>query len=230
MHEAVKRIHASAHILREEHAACDAAGKLTARVVEVLRQSQGMRLLQSRQQGGLQADITDFYAWVRTCAQHNASAGWVAGVVGVHPWEIALCDEKLQTEIYGENIDTWVASPYAPMGRATVVGGGLLLNGEWSYSTGTDHCKWIVLGGMVVNADGNIGMPPDVRHFFLPRSDYVIVEDSWNVMGLSGTGSKNVRVTNACVPSYRTVGHMAMCDGDYIDRQPHAIWRGPIMI
>ena len=223
MHAAVKHIHASAPILREEHAPCDAAGKLTARTVEVLRQSQGMRLLQSRHYGGLQADITDFYEWVRTCAQYNASAGWVAGVVGVHPWEIALCDDKLQAEIFQQDNDTWVASPYAPMGRAQVVAGGFILTGEWPYSTGTDHCEWVVLGGLVTDAKGEIPMPPDVRHFFLPRRDYAIVEDSWNVLGLTGTGSKNVRVTKVFVPTYRTVGHMAMCDGQYIDRQPQAL-------
>ena len=96
-----------------------------------------MRLLQSRQCGGLQADITDFYAWVRAVAQYNPSAGWVAGVVGVHPWEIALCDAQLQGEIFGKDADTWVASPYAPCGRAKAVEDGFVLSGEWPYSTGT---------------------------------------------------------------------------------------------
>ena len=82
MPEAVERIHAAAGILREEHTPCDAVGKLTDRTTQVIKESQGMRLLQSLQCGGLQADITDFYAWVRAVAQYNPSAGWVAGVVG----------------------------------------------------------------------------------------------------------------------------------------------------
>ena len=72
--------------------------------------------------------------------------------------------------------------------------GGLSLTGEWQYSTGTDHCDWIILGGLVTNADGGFDGFPDVRHFVLPRSDYEIVEDSWHVMGLAGTGSKNIRI------------------------------------
>lgn len=219
MHEAVQHIHAAAEVLRSEHAACDAAGKLTDTAHAVLRESRGMQLLQARSHGGLQADVTDFFEWVRTVAQYNPSAGWVAGVVGVHPWEIALCDDKLQDEIYGREPSTWVASPYAPFGRARVVDGGLVLSGEWPYSTGTDHCTWIVLGGMVMDADGTVPMPPDVRHFFLPRSDYEIVEDSWHVMGLSGTGSKNVRVTEAFVPDHRTVGHVALSEGAYNERR-----------
>ena len=78
MHDAVKHIHDSGALLRAEHRACDAAGKLTDKTVEVLRQSQGMKLLQARSHGGLEADIRDFFAWVRAVAQYNPSAGWVA--------------------------------------------------------------------------------------------------------------------------------------------------------
>ena len=222
MHEAVQKIQASAQVLREEHAPSDRAGKLTERAAAALRDSGGIRLLQSKEHGGYQADLTDFFAWVRTVAQYNPSAGWVSGVVGVHPWQIALCDAKLQTEIYGDDVDTWVASPYAPIGRAKPVDGGFVFSGEWPYSTGTDFCDWVVLGGMVTDADGEVPMPPEIRHFFLPRSDYEIVEGSWNVMGLMGTGSKNVRVTNAFVPHYRTVGQVPLCEGEYNRNQPDA--------
>ena len=222
MHESVVKIHACGDALRAEHAACDAAGALTPSTVALLRESRGMRLLQSQHYGGYQADLTDFYAWVRATAQYNPSAGWVAGVVGVHPWEIALCDPRLQHEIYGRDDDCWVASPYAPFGRAKPVEGGFLLSGEWPYSTGTDHCDWVVLGGMVSDATGALPMPPDIHHFFLPRADYTIVEDSWHVMGLSRTGSKNVRMLDTFVPTHRTVGHFAMLDGAYIKRQPKA--------
>ena len=222
MHEAIQKIQASEQLLRDEHAPSDEAGKLTERAAAALRDSGGIRLLQSKQHGGYQADLTDFYAWVRSAARYNPSAGWVAGVVGVHPWQIAICDAKLQAEIYGNDVDTWVASPYAPIGRAKPVDGGFLFSGEWPYSTGTDYCDWVVLGGMVTDADGEVPMPPEVRHFFLPRSDYEIVEGSWNVMGLMGTGSKNVRVKHAFVPDYRTVGHVPLCDGEYNVNQPDA--------
>lgn len=220
LHEAVRRILAAEGLLRAEHAACDAAGKLTADVARVMRDSGGIRLLQAREYGGFEADLRDFYAWVRTVAQFNPSAGWVAGVVGVHPWEMALCDERVQAEIYGEDPDTWVASPYAPFGRAQRLEGGFLLSGEWPYSTGTDHCEWAVLGGIVTDVAGQPSSPPEIRHFLLRRADYTIVEDSWQVMGLIGTGSKNVRVSNVFVPDYRTVGHVAMCEGEYNHRQP----------
>ena len=153
-------------------------------------------------------------------AAASPSAGWVTGVVGVHPWEIAMMDPRVQEEIWGEDPDTWTASPYAPFGRAKKVDGGFLFTGQWPYSTGTDHSDWVILGGMVVGDDGQPTMPPDVRHFVIPRADYEIVEDSWNVLGLKGTGSKDVRMTDVFIPDYRVVEAMTMSNGGYEHRQP----------
>jgi alkylation response protein AidB-like acyl-CoA dehydrogenase len=105
------------------------------------------------------------------------------------------------------------------MGRAKPVEGGYLFTGEWPYSTGTDYCDWIILGGIVTDEEGNISNPPDMRHFVLPRADYEIVDGTWNVMGLSGTGSKNVRMTDSFVPEYRVVSAMRMINGEYYDER-----------
>ena len=59
-----------------------------------------------------------------------------------------------------------------------------------------------------------------MRHFVIPRQDYEIVEDSWNVLGLKGTGSKDVRITDVFVPDYSVVEAMRMVKGGYEDRQP----------
>ena len=73
---------------------------------------------------------------------------------------------------------------------------------------------------MVVGDDGSPGTPPDVRHFVIPRKDYTILEDTWNVMGLTGTGSKDVEMTDVFIPDYRVVKAPTMLDGGYEHRQP----------
>ena len=216
MHEAVQKIHESAHILREEHGKSDELGRLTDKAARVLRESGGIRLLQAKDSGGYQEHPKHFFEWVRAVAQYNPSAGWIAGVVGIHPFEIALMDPRVGEEIYGpdgSNPDVWVASPYAPIGRLKPVEGGYLFSTDVPYSTGTDHCDWVILNGIVVDANGNFEGAPVMRHVVLPRSDYEIVEGSWNVMGLSGTGSKNVRTADAFIPEYRTVAALDMNEG-----------------
>ena len=199
MHEAVQYIHEHAQILRDAHAASDEAGMLTEPARAVLEASGGIRLLQAESHGGYEGNPADFFEWARAVGRYNPSAGWIAGVVGIHPWEIALVDRNgSRMRSTAGNPDNWVASPYAPQGRAAIrEGDGFRFSGRWQYSTGTDHCGWVVLGGMVVDENGAPDSPPDVRHFFLPRGDYEIVEGSWQVMGLAGTGSKDIQIDGA---------------------------------
>jgi 3-hydroxy-9,10-secoandrosta-1,3,5(10)-triene-9,17-dione monooxygenase len=220
MHPSVDHIHASAAALREDALEGDTQANLTARTVRILKNSHGTRLLQAKDLGGYEEHPNEFFDWVMAVGAEQPSAGWIAGVVGVHPWEISFMHPDLQQEIFGEDPDTWTASPYAPFGRARPVEGGFLLSGEWPYSTGTDFCRWVILGGIVTDAAGQpLPGPPDVRHFVLPRGDYEIVDDSWKVMGLKGTGSKNVRMQDVFVPGYRVSESKKVAEGIYAEER-----------
>ncbi|NYG59913.1 alkylation response protein AidB-like acyl-CoA dehydrogenase [Nocardioides daedukensis] len=180
-------------------------GKLTPRAAEILRQSGVIKMLQSAKYGGSEAHPAEFAKTVMRIASLDGSSGWVSGIVGVHPWEMSMMPAQLQEEIWGEDHDTWIASPYAPMGVLRPVEGGYIFNGRWQFSSGTDHCDWIFLGAFLGDEDGKTIMPPKNYHVVLPRSDYEIVEDSWDVVGLRGTGSKDVIVKDAFIPEYRVV-------------------------
>ncbi|MGN7247454.1 acyl-CoA dehydrogenase family protein [Janibacter anophelis] len=216
----LEHIRAHAETLRTEAAPSDELGRLTDTTVKILRDSGVMRLYAPTEYGGAEAHPVEFMEAAMEVGQSSPPAGWVTGVVGVHPWEIAMMDPRLQEEIWGQDHDVWTASPYAPFGVGRPVDGGYLFTGQWPYSTGTDASDWVILGGMVGDADGTPLTPPQVRHFVIPRKDYEIVEDSWNVMGLKGTGSKDVRMKDVFVPDYRTVGAAEMNAGAYEDRQP----------
>ncbi len=180
-------------------------GKLSDESVKLIRQAGVMRMLQPTDFGGYAAHPRDFAEAVMAVAKVCGSTGWVCGVGGVHPWEMALMDRKLQAEVWGENPETWIASPYAAQGVATPTDGGYTLKGRWNFSSGTDHCDWIFLGALVAGPDGKPAQPIKVMHVVLPRKDYTIVEDSWDVIGLSGTGSKDIIVDGAFIPEYRTI-------------------------
>ena len=81
------------------------------------------------------------------------------------------------------------------------VDGGFRFTGRWPYSTGTDHAGWVILGGMVADADGK---RRDARPTCATSCSLAATTRSsrtrWNVMGLGGTGSKDVRMTDVFVP------------------------------
>jgi alkylation response protein AidB-like acyl-CoA dehydrogenase len=118
---------------------------------------------------------------------------------------MAVMDRRLQREVWGEDPDTWIASPYAPQGVAVPTGDGYRVTGRWNFSSGTDHCSWVFLGALLADRDGVPVEPMRSLHVVLPRADYTVVDDSWDVIGLSGSGSKDVVVDGAFVPGYRTV-------------------------
>ncbi|PXX61750.1 alkylation response protein AidB-like acyl-CoA dehydrogenase [Nocardia tenerifensis] len=191
----------------------EALGRLSDDSVALLREAGVMRLLQPAEFGGYEAHPRVFAETVMAVAQRCGSSGWVCGVGGVHPWEMGLMDRRLQQEVWGEDPDTWIASPYAAQGIATPVDGGYRLSGRWSFSSGTDHCDWIFLGAMLGDAEGRPAEPRTTLHVVLPRSDYQILDDTWDVVGLCGTGSKDILVEDAFVPGYRTVDAQEMSEG-----------------
>ncbi|MFE3260439.1 acyl-CoA dehydrogenase family protein [Nocardia sp. NPDC059091] len=213
-HEVVNRVAELSDQLAATAEETERLGKLSDESVKLIRQAGVMRLLQPADFGGYAAHPRDFAEAVMAVAQHCGSTGWVCGVGGVHPWEMALMDRRLQNEVWGENPDTWIASPYAAQGVATPVDGGYTLRGRWNFSSGTDHCDWIFLGALLGDADGSPVMPPTVLHVVLPRKDYTIVDDSWDVIGLQGTGSKDVIVDGAFIPAYRTIEFDAVAAGE----------------
>ena len=84
----------------------------------------------------------------------NPSAGWVAGVIGVHPWQLALFDERAQEAMWADDPATMHSSSYNPTGKAEKVDGGYRVSGRWSFSSGCDHCHGVNLGAIVRGGDG----------------------------------------------------------------------------
>ncbi len=159
------------------------------------------RMLQPRRYGGLESDPSDFYRVVRTIAGACGSTGWVAAVVGCHPWQVALFPDDVQREVWGDDPGALIASSYAPVGRLVETAGGYRLTGRWSFASGCDHADWLTLGALLVGSDGR---PTDFLTVLVPREDVEVLE-VWDAVGLAGTGSNDVVVEDALVPAHRVL-------------------------
>ncbi|MEU8737383.1 3-hydroxy-9,10-secoandrosta-1,3,5(10)-triene-9,17-dione monooxygenase oxygenase subunit [Streptomyces halstedii] len=159
------------------------------------------RMLQPARYGGLEAHPADFYRVVREISAVCCSTGWVASVLGVHPWQLGLFPRRAQDDVWSEDPGTRISSSYAPVGRLTPVDGGYELTGRWSFSSGCEHAGWALLGALVVGAEGR---PVDFLTVLVPRRDYRI-EDVWDVVGLRGTASNDILVDAVFVPGHRVL-------------------------
>jgi 3-hydroxy-9,10-secoandrosta-1,3,5(10)-triene-9,17-dione monooxygenase len=163
------------------------------------------RAMQPKRYGGFELDPGVFYRAAAEIGAVCGSTGWVFAVIGVHNWHLALFPRQAQEDVWGEDDSTQLSTSLAPTGKVERVEGGFRISGRWSFSSGCDFCQWVVLGGIAPTREP--GSPPDARTFLLPRSDYAI-DDNWHVMGLSGTGSKDIVVRDAYVPEHRTHSYL----------------------
>lgn len=188
-------------MLRDQAQEAEDARAVPIDSIKALEGTGFFRLLQPAAFGGIEADPMTFYTAVRLIASACGSTGWVASVLGVHPWHVGLFTPQAQQEVWGTDQATRISSSYAPTGKATNVDGGHQVSGKWSFSSGCDHAAWVLLGQIVTDADNR---PTDFRTFLLPRADYSI-DDVWDTVGLRGTGSNDIIVDSVFVPAHRSL-------------------------
>ncbi|MGC1192408.1 MAG: acyl-CoA dehydrogenase family protein, partial [Candidatus Binatus sp.] len=115
-------------------------------------------------------------------------------------------------EVFGDGRDGLVAGTLSSQGVASVADGGYRIEGRWQFCSGVDHADWVILGC----ADAATQRPS--VHVVVPRAE-LEVDDTWQVMGLQGTGSKDVVAHNIFVPLNRAIDTRTLFRG----ASPHAI-------
>lgn len=205
---------------RERAQKAEDARRLSEETIKSLQETGLFRMLQPARFGGYEADPVAFYTAIRAIASACGSTGWVASVVGVHPWQLALFPAQAQDDVWGEDPHTRMSSSYAPTGKASKVDGGYRLSGRWSFSSGCDHATWVLLGGIVTDDEGN---RVDFKTFLVPIADYTI-DDVWDTVGLRGTGSNDIVVDDVFVPAYRSLSFVdttrCRCPGQEVNPAP----------
>jgi 3-hydroxy-9,10-secoandrosta-1,3,5(10)-triene-9,17-dione monooxygenase len=193
--------------LGEEQATANRS--LTAETWQTMQDLGILRGLQPKRWGGGEVSLREQLTNVYELGRIAPAAGWVAGVVGSHPWQIALFPEEAQQDLWGDNPADINSSSYAPTGKVERVSGGYRVKGRWSFSSGSDHCQAVILGGNAGMFDLGGGHEiPNYGSILLLKDQYTI-DDNWFTAGLAGTGSKDILVDDAFVPEHRFLSHPA---------------------
>ena len=188
--------------IAEAAADVDRNGAVDPGVVARLQEAGFFKMLQPESFGGLEVAPDEFLTVTRELSAACTSTGWLAAMLGVYSWHLALFDERAQRDVWDPDARALVCASYAPTGRLERVDSGFRLSGRWSHCTGAPHASWLMAGALVIGDDG---AAEDFTVALVPRADYV-VESSWNGLGLRGIGADDVVVSGATVPGYRTFG------------------------
>ena len=200
--EALRRAREMVPILRERAGASEAA-RLLLRENEQLLHEQGLfRYHQPRLFGGMELPFVAVVDIVAELARGCPSTAWNVGNLGIHHWLLAFYEPETQHEVWDANPDALIASSIAlAAGRGRRVDGGFVVSGRWPFSSGVDNSEWNMLA---VTISDDSGPPSDWRLCLVPKADYEII-DTWYAMGMVGTGSKDIAVTDLFVPARRAL-------------------------
>lgn len=187
-------------VLRERVDETEALRHLPDESFKAFQEAGLFRAVQPKRYGGYELDLETFYQAVIEMGAVCASSAWILGVVGIHNWQMALFPQQAQDEVWREDTSIQLSTSLSPTGHVERADNGFRLSGRWSFSSGCDFCQWVLLSGVAPPAaeDG----PREPYIFLLPRQDYMI-DDNWDVIGLCGSGSKDIVVEDAFVPPHR---------------------------
>jgi alkylation response protein AidB-like acyl-CoA dehydrogenase len=222
----IAKARAMAPALRERAPAAERLRRIPDETEADFRAAGFYRIFQPQRYGGLEGRYGLHTALAMEAARGCASSSWALSITACHSWIFGMFPRQAQDEFWGEDAGRTVASSFLPVGPSVVPeSGGLKLSGRWRFSSNVDHCQGTMLLAMVPGGDG----PPRQNFVFLNRDQYQ-VEDTWNVVGLAATGSNDIVVNDAFVPTHRMLDVMTTRDGQSPGGQanPHYLFSLPL--
>lgn len=195
-------------LIREQAAEIEAGRTITKTVADAITEAGLHGMLVPEELGGGGLLPSEGMRVFEEMTKADASVGWAwmasewgtAGVVGY------LQPETLQAMMSSDE-PFIVAGQLLPRHPGTQVEGGYIIDGDYSFASGSDHATWIGAGFYVADASGApiLGENGQVqaRIALMPKAQ-VDFKGNWEVWGLAGTGSHDYRVDQVFVPFEHT--------------------------
>jgi alkylation response protein AidB-like acyl-CoA dehydrogenase len=156
---------------------------------------------------------------IEEIGRHDSAAAWT--LENPLDWAFFCCrlpDEGAE-EIYSRGADILIAGQFGRPLKATSTNGGYRISGRAPFVSNCYDADWI-LSTVLVDEDESAEDEPEMRMVYFPSEECVII-DTWDVMGMRGTGSNDISVTDVCVPKSRTFPMVP-------DFEPGSHYRSPL--
>ena len=189
--------------LIREHAEALEGGRIPPPLVEALYDTGVFKAMLPREVGGLEAEPVDWLQMVEELSRINASVGWLAFIQSGVGLTFLDPDRFERFRVRGGGRLTLAMNLGRMAGKAVRVEGGYRISGRWPFASGSPFATW--LGGMSVVCDS--GGSPIVDANGQPQrllaiwpADQARLLDTWDGLGLRGTGSGDFEITDLFVP------------------------------
>lgn len=201
--ELVKRAIALQSVLAERAVATEREGRVSQDMINLIKEAGLHRLGQPQRFGGygypMSAHLQIGFELGKACT----STSWCTLIANSTAWFASYWPLEVQQEIWGETPDTMISLSGVPTGKCRVVEGGYEIWGAWPFASNSDNCEWSIVSAPLIETEG---AAPETAWFLIKQDELQIDHNSWNVVGMCGTGSKTLIRTDALfVPKRRMV-------------------------
>jgi alkylation response protein AidB-like acyl-CoA dehydrogenase len=193
-------------VIREHNEEAERERRLSPPVLAALHEAGLLRMCTPRSLGGLEVDPITRAVVIEEISGYDSAAGWTLANPLDWAYLCARLPDEGAEEIYGRGANVVIAAQFGRPMQAAPTQGGYRITGRAPFVSNCHDANWIATSAMVMASDqtrpGGEG-EPELVMVYLPRENCQVI-DTWYVMGMRGTGSNDVTVTDVFVPATRT--------------------------
>lgn len=188
--------------LLEGQAAAEERGTYSPEMHEAFKKAGFYRTLQPRRYGGYEFGVPTFARMIMEVARGCPGSGWCLALSAGHSLNVAqLFGERAQEEAFGPDGHFAAAARAIPSGTATRAEGGWRLEGAWDYCSGVPYSTHVMVGVRLIEEGG----APQAAVALVPRTEWTMLDNWGDFIGMRASGSNTVQMQNAWIPDHYLV-------------------------
>ena len=197
--EMIARARALRPRLVEEQAATEERSCYSPEMHQAFLDAGFYRLYIPRRYGGYEFDVPTYARVIAEIARGCVSTGWGLGLCLNHALQVASWwPQSAQDAIFAGD-DFRGGSVAAPVGPATRTADGWEINGQVAFASGTPYGTFYM--GQALLPQEDPAAPPGLLLFVAPRSEWEMLDDWGDLLGLRGSGSNSIRFDGTRIPA-----------------------------
>src|SRR5436305_5487356 len=152
-----------------------------------------------RRYGGYGFDVPTYMRVVQEIARGCVSTAWCLGLTMNHALMVgSWWPQEAQDQIFAGQ-DFRASSVAAPVGTATRDEEGWEIHGQVAFASGTPYSTYYMGQALLPATDP--GAVPPLLLFVAPRSEWEMLDDWGDMLGLKGSGSHSIRFDHSRIPA-----------------------------
>lgn len=201
--ELVERARSLSAFLAERSVGTEAAGRVSEEQTAAIKKAGLHRVSQPEAFGGYGYGPSAVFKTTFELARSCPSTAWCNMVANSNAWFASYWPLAVQQDVWGADPDAMIAISGIPVGKGRRVEGGYEIWGAWPWASNSDNCQWAIISSAIADTEED---RPETQWFLVPMDALVIDQQSWDMAGMQGTGSKTlVRTEPLFVPECRRV-------------------------